>query len=328
MGIRIAPKLIEGQTMDNVPRGARRVVTIAGVVVAAMLAWVLFTILWLWRNQERVVFQPPAADIAAPGPAKRVEFRASDNHELYGYLLESGPPSATARDESGASGRDLSWSAAKEPRTVVIAFHGNADLAAWLVPWARELAGRAGVSVLLSEYRGYGGIAGNPTYESAAADARGALEYTRNTLRPARIVLFGHSLGTAIASDVADAMRPDAPAALVLQSPFTSAREMAARMMVPPIPWLWRRISRVHYDTRAIVARLDCPVWVAHGTRDVVIPVRMGREVFGAARRPAELLILEGAGHNDVPDVGGDRYWQWLTAAVQSGPRTTAGIAP
>jgi fermentation-respiration switch protein FrsA (DUF1100 family) len=328
MGIRIAPKLIEGQTLDNVPRGVRRVVTIAGIVVAALLAWVLFTTVWLWRNQERVVFQPPAADIAAPGPAQRVEFKASDNHQLYGYLVEPSPPRAPARDESRALDRDLSSSAAKEPRTVVIAFHGNADLAAWLVPWASELAGRAGVSVLLSEYRGYGGIPGNPTYESATADARGALEFARTTLRPARIVLFGHSLGTAVATDVADAMRPDAPAALVLQSPFTSAREMAARMLIPPIPWLWRRISRVHYDTRAIVARLECPVWVAHGTRDVVIPVRMGREVFAAARHPADLLIVDGAGHNDVADVGGDRYWQWLTAAVWSEPRTTAGIEP
>jgi fermentation-respiration switch protein FrsA (DUF1100 family) len=309
MGIRIVPKLIEGQTMDNVPRGARRVVTIAGIVVAAMLMWVLFTTLWLWRNQESVVFQPPTADIDAPAPAKRVEFKAADGHPLFGYLLEPGPPKV-----------------AGSPLTVVIAFHGNADLAAWLVPWARELADRAGVLVLLSEYRGYAGIPGRPSYAAATADARGALDFTRTVLRPSRIVLFGHSLGTGVATDVADAMRPDAPAALVLQSPFTSAREMATRMLVPPIPWLWRQISRVHYDTRAIVARLASPVWVAHGTRDVVIPVRMGREVFTAARRPAELLIVNGAGHNDVADVGGDRYWQWLTAAVSSEPRTAADV--
>jgi hypothetical protein len=332
MGIRIVSKLIEGQTMDNVPRGARRVVTIAGVVVAAMLVWVLFVTLWLWRNQERVVFQPPAADIVAPAPAKRVEFKASDNHQLYGYLVEPSPlkvagsPRAPARDESRVPGQDLSSSAAKEPRTVVIAFHGNADLAAWLVPWARELADRAGVSVLLPEYRGYAAIPGNPSYEAAAADARGALDFTRTAFRPSRMVLFGHSLGSAVATDVADVMRPDAPAALVLQSPFTSAREMATRVLLPPIPWLWRRISRVHYDTRAIVARLGCPVWVAHGVRDVVVPVRMGREVFSAARHPAELLIVDGAGHNDVAEAGGDRYWQWLTAAVSGEARAAAGI--
>jgi uncharacterized protein len=292
----------------------RRVVTIAGVVVAALLAWVLFTTLWLWRNQERVVFQPPAADIGAPAPAKRVDFKAADGHALFGYVLQPSSPRADGSPRAES----------REPRAVVIAFHGNADLAAWLVPWARELADRAGVVVLLPEYRGYAGISGNPSYASAAADARGALDFTRTSLRPSRIVLFGHSLGTAVAADIADATGPDAPAALVLQSPFTSAREMAARMLLPPIPWLWRRISRVHYDTRAIVARLDCPVSVAHGMRDVVVPVRMGRQVFSAARRPAELLIVDGAGHNDVADVGADRYWQWLTAAVWSEARVAA----
>jgi hypothetical protein len=122
-------------------------------------------------------------------------------------------------------------------------------------------------------------------------------------------------------------MSPDAPSALVLQAPFTSAREMAARMLVPPIPWLWRRISRVHYDTRALVALLDAPVWVAHGARDVVVPTRMGRQVFGASRRPGELLIVDGAGHNDVSDIGGERYWRWLTSAV-AGMQPISASAP
>ena len=61
---------------------------------------------------------------------------------------------------------------------------------------------------------------------------------------------------------------------------------------------------------------LRCPVWVAHGTRDVVIPVRMGREVFNSAAVKGELLIVDGAGHNDVPEVGGDAYWRWLEAAA------------
>jgi pimeloyl-ACP methyl ester carboxylesterase len=100
---------------------------------------------------------------------------------------------------------------------------------------------------------------------------------------------------------------------------------MAARLLVPPVPWLWRKIARVHYDTRARVAQLDCPVWVAHASRDVVIPVRMGRQVFAAARRKGELLVVEGAGHNDVADVGGERYWRWLTSAVSSSASAPVG---
>lgn len=283
--------------MDNGRRGIRRVVTLVGIAVAAAFVWVALTTFWLWRYQERVVFQPPTVDVEPPARARRVEFKAADGHTLYGYLVSPQPPK-------------------RDPQTVVISFHGNADLSAWLVPWASELADRAGVTVFLPEYRGYGGIPGAPSYESASSDARGALEFVRSTLRPARLVLFGHSLGSAVATDVAATMTADPPSALVLQSPFTSAREMAARMLVPPIPWVWRRISRVHYDTRALVAGIDAPVWVVHGTADVVIPVRMGRQVYHAARNRGDLLIIDGAGHNDVADVGGERYWRWLTEAV------------
>lgn len=275
----------------------RRLATVIAVVIVAGVIWVSFTTLWLWRHQERVVFQPPADAPAAPPPARRVSFPAADGHALFGYVLD--PPA------NGARGR------------VVIAFHGNADLSAWTAPWAHELSTRAGVTVFVPEYRGYGGIPGTPTYESATSDARGALAYARDTLGATEIVIYGHSLGTAIGAELASHMDGKTLRSVVLQSPFTSARAMATRMMFPAIPWLWSRISRVRYDTRALVAELAVPVFVSHGSRDLTIPARMGREVFAAARNPGELLVVEGAGHNDVADVGGERYWAWLVRAVQ-----------
>ena len=56
---------------------------------------------------------------------------------------------------------------------------------------------------------------------------------------------------------------------------------------------------------------------MAHGTSDLIVPHRMGRQVFHAVRHPGQLLLVEGAGHNDVPDVGGERYWRWLVDAVR-----------
>ncbi|HEU4995790.1 MAG TPA: alpha/beta hydrolase [Gemmatimonadaceae bacterium] len=278
-------------------------VTIFLLAVAVALGAVVISTLWLWRVQERVVFQPPAVAVVASAPARRVELAASDGHPLIGYVVA--PPLPAPGD-----------------RPVVLMFHGNADLAAWQVPWARELANRTGATVFLAEYRGYAGLEGHPTYENVASDAQGALQFVQTRLHPSRIVLFGHSLGSAVATELAAAMQSgpgnDAASALVLQSPFTSAREMAARMLVPPVQWLWQRISRVHYDTRALVQQLDCPVFVSHGTRDVVIPTRMGRSVFAVARHPARLLIVEGAGHNDVAEIGGEQYWQWLVSAVRS----------
>jgi fermentation-respiration switch protein FrsA (DUF1100 family) len=164
---------------------------------------------------------------------------------------------------------------------------------------------------VLAEYRGYAGLPGRPTYASSKLDARAAYEYARSNLgaTPERTVIYGHSLGSAIGVELAAEVKPRA---LLLESPFTSARAMAARLGVPGILPLWRAISRVHYDTRTHVAELDVPVSVVHGTRDMVTPVHMGREVFQAARRKGELLILEGVGHNDVVETGGERYWDWL----------------
>ena len=79
----------------------------------------------------------------------------------------------------------------------------------------------------------------------------------------------------------------------------------------------WTRISRVHFDTEARVAGLDCPVWVAHGDRDMVIPVGMGQQVHESARERGELLLVPRAGHNDVPSTAGERYWSWLARALE-----------
>jgi fermentation-respiration switch protein FrsA (DUF1100 family) len=98
---------------------------------------------------------------------------------------------------------------------------------------------------------------------------------------------------------------------------------MAARMFVPGLTLFWRFVSRVHFDTLALVRTLDCPVWVAHGDRDTVVPVRMGREVYEAARRKGELLIVPGGAHSDLPDVGGHRYWTWLSTAIRGGTAST-----
>jgi fermentation-respiration switch protein FrsA (DUF1100 family) len=272
----------------------QRVMIIVAVALAISFAWVVFTTFWIWRNQEHVVFQPPLFQPSELVDSARAEFPSADGHPLSGYVIR--PPTSTG--------------------TVVVAFHGNADIAAWFLPWARELARRTGVLVFVPEYRGYAGVPGSPSYVNAALDARGALRYAQQLVPNGNVVLYGHSLGTAIATDLAAWMRPESVAALVLESPFTSALDMAARMLVPPVPWLWRRISRVHYDTRTLVSQLDIPVWVAHGTRDVVVPARMGKAVFAAARNAGALLIVDGAGHNDVPEVGGERYWGWLSAAV------------
>jgi fermentation-respiration switch protein FrsA (DUF1100 family) len=270
-------------------------------IAAGLIALYAGLLLLLWQFQERILFQPPVGIVTSPAAARQVRYRAADGAELFAFSVGDCTPEST----------------------VVLAFHGNAEVARWLVPWATTLARETDACVVLAEYRGYDGLPGPPSYASSARDARAALDYVVESLKvsPSNVVFFGHSLGSAIAAELAATA---GPRALVLQAPFSSARAMASRMIVPGLRAFFRLISRVHFDTLARVAGAKAPVWVAHGDRDLVVPVRMGREVFAAAAYPGELLIVRGAGHNDVAETGGPAYWSWLTRAVRSEPARLA----
>lgn len=274
-----------------------RIVLSLLIGVVALYALVLFA---AWRMQERIVWQPPRLIVQPEARAQRIDYTSDDGQALYAYLV--GDPARA--------------------RGLLIAFHGNADLAAWRVPWAAEVERRTGWAVLVPEYRGYGGLSGSPSYVSSQRDARATYRLVRERLGDTiRIALYGHSLGSAVAAEVAS---DHPPSALLLEAPFTSARDMARAMLAVPVAAAWRAIARVHFDTRAVVASLHVPVSVVHGESDGIIPIRMGRAVHAAARVPGELLVVRGAGHNDVIDTAGDAYWDWMRRALRSEPIVTA----
>jgi uncharacterized protein len=265
------------------------------VIPFVMAASVLLAavVLLLWSMQERVAYQPQGPPYPSPKEVTRVDYTAGDGQPLFGYLVG---------DTSEADG-------------VVLAFHGNADLAALQVSWAREVAERTGHAVLLAEYRGYAGLPGRPTYAGLKLDALAAYDFLVDSLgaQPQSIAVFGHSLGTAIAVELASE-RPTH--AVLLQSPFTSSRDMASRMVSRPIAMLLHVFTRIPYDTRARVSRLDAPVWIIHGQRDLIVPARMGQAVYQSVKRKGSFVVVEGAGHNDVTAADGDRYWKWVAAAL------------
>jgi len=262
---------------------------IAALAILALLSGSLFL---LWRSQERILFQPPRL-LEAPPESGRVSYEAVDGQRLVGFMV--GDPRA-------APG-------------VLLCFHGNADLAAWQLDWARKVERHTRYAVFLAEYRGYMSLGGSPTYSSTKLDARAAYDHLRVAfgLDRARMAFFGHSLGSAVATELAE-IHP--PAALLLQSPFSSARAMARLIVTLPVVLVWKAISRIHFDTRAAVSTLDLPVSVVHGRRDRIIPFRMGVEVYEAAKRKGQLLLVEGAGHNDVAEIAGKEYWRWIAAAL------------
>lgn len=265
------------------------------VVVAYLLLLTL-----MWAQQERIVFQPPIllGRLAPRGvgeQVRQVSYRAADGTALFAIVV--GDPARADR--------------------VLLAFHGNADLARNLIPWAQAVTRVAHIAVVLPEIRGYDGLAGRPTYVAAALDARAARAFVVDGLGVAtsRLVYFGHSLGSAIAAELAS---EHPPVALVLQSPFTSARAMARRMAVPGLTLFWPIVSRVHYDTEHRVRELHVPVSVVHGLRDRVVPAKMGEEVYSAAAVKGKLLLVPGAGHNDVAELAPTEYWDWLRTAITS----------
>jgi fermentation-respiration switch protein FrsA (DUF1100 family) len=265
--------------------------------VLLILALLVGALALLWWSQERILFQPPRAVEALPDVG-RVAYETVDGQKLVGFLVG-------------------------DPRTapgVLLCFHGNADLAVWQLDWARTIERRTGYAVFLAEYRGYMSLGGSPTYASTKLDARAAYDYLRVTIAidRTRMAFFGHSLGSAVAAELAEA---HPPSALLLQSPFSSARAMARLVVTLPVSFVWGALSRIHFDTRSVVADLDVPVSVIHGRRDRIIPFKMGVEVYEAAKRKGKLLLVEGAGHNDLPEVGGEAYWAWLVEALGTGSK-------
>ena len=265
------------------------------IIVSGVAGLLILFLALIWVFQERVAFQPERGPFPENKSVPRVDFKATDGQPLFAYLV--GDP----HESSG----------------LMIAFHGNADLAIRQLDWANEIHGRWNVAVMVLEYRGYMGLSGKPTYRGSQLDAEAAYQYAKTTLavRDERLVYFGHSLGTAIATELADRHQP---AALILQSPFTSARDMAKSVIGHrPSKIGWNLISRLHFDTETRVASLDAPVSVSHGNRDRLIPPEMGRRVFAAAKLKGAWMLVPEASHNNVEQVAGEEYWRWMGSALQ-----------
>jgi fermentation-respiration switch protein FrsA (DUF1100 family) len=264
------------------------------ITALVVLALVLGLVALLWQSQERILFQPPRFH-EDPVETGRASYAATDGQLLTSFIVG---------DPQTASG-------------VLLCFHGNADLAMWQLEWARSVEMRSGYAVMLAEYRGYMSLGGKPTYSTTKLDALAAYDYLGSAfgIDGTHMAYFGHSLGSAIAVELAEAHRPRA---LLLQSPFSSARAMARLIVTPVIAIIWSGISRIHFDTIRAVSRLDVAVSVSHGKQDRIVPFRMGLEVYNAARKKGQLLVVGKAGHSDVAEVAGEEYWQWITTALEA----------
>ncbi|MDP2989412.1 MAG: alpha/beta hydrolase [Kiritimatiellota bacterium] len=195
-----------------------------------------------------------------------------------------------------------------EARGTVLMCHGNGgNIGDRLHPIS--LFHELGLNVLIFDYRGYGESAGKPSEAGTYQDARAAWQYLvdKRSMPPDKIVVFGRSLGGAVAAWLAERV---APAALILEATFTSIPDMGAKIY----PWLpIRLLSRYRYDTLARMERIHCPVLIAHSRDDEMIPFEQGRRLFAAAREPKTFFELTG-NHNEGEVLTSPAYRQALDA--------------
>jgi uncharacterized protein len=262
------------------------------------VVWLSSLVLSACRFEHAFIFHPTTVIERTPAHAgldfKDVYFYASDGVRLNGWFV----PHA-------------------EARSVLIWFHGNAGNISHRVDNLKRLHDHAKLSIFLFDYRGYGRSQGRPFENGTYLDGEAAVTYVRDHLaiETGRMVLFGRSLGAAVAAETAT--RFDIQA-LILESPFVSIREMA-RSVFPLLPL--GPLLQTRYDILEKVRRVNAPLLVLHGDRDEIVPIAQGKAVFDAAEQPKNFYRITGAGHNDTYLIGGEAYFLELKNFIESTAR-------
>lgn len=258
---------------------------IATLIAVATGCYVLLGVM-LYFMQERMVFLarlPGRELVATPRDAgfqyDDVNFNTTDGLSLHGWYVN-----------------------ARNPRGTVLFLHGNAGNISHRLD-SIAIFHELEFDTFIIDYRGYGQSEGTPGEEGTYLDAEAAWQYllAERGRDPARIVVFGRSLGGAVAARL---VTNHEPAALIIESSFTSAVEMAARLY-PFMPV--SLITRLRYPVIDFVARTTCPVLIVHSRNDEIIPFAMGEALYEAAPAPKAFLELAGD-HNNGFLLVRDRY--------------------
>lgn len=198
-----------------------------------------------------------------------------------------------------------------ERRPTVIFFYGNGSCAAYMAGEFDRFR-RLGARVLMPDFPGYGMSAGKPSEKGFYATADAAYDYLlrRPDIDDNRIVAAGWSMGAAVAIDLASRRKVEG---LVTVSAFTTLPAVAHSL----VPWLPTSfIVRSRFDNVQEIARVTCPIFMAHGSVDNLVPPEMVSALAAAAGRNVVIYRVAGGGHNDVFDVGGDALWGAIGATI------------
>ena len=288
-----APGVIAGRRRAS--KGRLILLTIAVVAACVYAAALLFMI----SQETRLVFEDgrPLGALRPLAPFEEVELPRADSDRQIAWIMRHSDPEAA-------------W---------ILYLHGNRANVASRVNIVRyEGLRSAGFNVLAPEYRGFGGIPGEPSEASVTEDGRQAYRYLRETLRvpESRIVIFGWSLGSAVAVNVA----AEVPSAAVILEGAPASLVAIGEKRYPWIPI--RMVMRNPFESILRVRRIQAPMLFLHSPEDQVIPIDEGRKLFNAAPGDKQFVEVRG-GHIDPADVDASVYFgsirDFLTERVAMG---------
>lgn len=244
--------------------------TVVNWVILALVFWIGLR----WFERANLYFPDRTPMGAHPGSYgleyEELKIQAEDGPTIHGWYVENKPDSP-----------------------VILVSHGNAGNISHRLD-KLLIFRRAGASVLLYDYRGYGLSTGSPTEQGTYRDAQAAYRWlTRSKhIPPEKIVFYGESLGCAVALETA--LRHKA-AGIILESGFTSTVDMG-KLIFPFLPIEW--MVRFRYDALSKIGKVSCPVLVMHSPQDDIVPYAMGRRLFAAAPEPKTFFEMKGD-HNE-----------------------------
>lgn len=243
-------------------------------ITIRLLLILLVINLWMYFQQPAITFYPYRELMATPVDwqldYEEVSLTTADGVRLHGWYL----PQQGGQEES---------------RRALLFLHGNGGNISHRGE-SLTIFHRLGFNVFIFDYRGYGQSEGKPGEEGIYKDAKAAWRYLveQRGFAPTDIVMFGRSLGGAVASRLAAEVRPGA---LILESTFSSARELAQALF----PVLSRIVvMRYDFKTSTYLRQVHCPVMVVHSPDDDIIPFHLGQKVYAAANPPKSFTTLRG----------------------------------
>lgn len=269
------------------------------------LIYYLVLVLFISLQQRKMLYVPsrvPKVPIreagCLPGGGEDISLKTADGLQLQGWHLL--PPPLT-----GQKAADFDHLLA-QGRRIILFFHGNGGHRGHRDIDYRVLL-KLNVHVIAFDYRGYGENPGNPTEEDFAADAHEMWRYVTQTRRvpPERIILYGESLGGGVATRLAEELcsAGTPPGGLIMRSTFTSMIA-AAEYHYPFLPV--SLILKDRYRSDQSIPRMTAPLLMLHGTRDSIVPIRLGQRLFELAPAKSTTGIaktfveLKRADHNDM----------------------------